>query len=285
MLILSIFANIFIHMIIVKTKEEIEIMRESALIVSKTLGILAKEVKPGVSTLQLDKIAEEFIREQGAIPGFLGLYDFPNTLCMSPNAQVVHGIPNKEPLIEGDIISIDCGALKNGFYGDHAYTFAIGEIAPETEKLLQVTKESLYVGIREFKLGNRVGDVGYAIQKYCEDHGYGVVRELVGHGLGTKMHEDPEMPNYGKRGRGKKFIEGQVVAIEPMINLGTHRITQHRDGWTITTKDNKPSAHFEHDVAIVDGKPELLSTFAYIYEALGIVSDEEDEFRQKALVL
>ena len=282
-LILSIFANISRTMIIVKTREEIEIMRESALIVSKTLGLLAKEVKPGVSTLHLDKIAEEFIREEGAIPGFLGLYDFPNTLCMSPNEQVVHGIPNKEPLIEGDIISIDCGALKNGFYGDHAYTFAVGEIAPETEKLLQVTKESLYVGIREFKLGNRVGDVGYAIQKYSEDHGYGVVRELVGHGLGRKMHEDPEMPNYGKRGRGKKFIEGQVVAIEPMINLGTHRIKQHRDGWTITTQDNKPSAHFEHDVAIVDGKPELLSTFAYIYEALGIVSDEEDEFRQRTL--
>ena len=282
---MSIFANIFIHMIIVKTKEEIELMRESALIVSKTLGILAKEVKPGVSTLQLDKIAEEFIREQGAIPGFLGLYDFPNTLCTSPNEQVVHGIPNKEPLVEGDIISIDCGAIKNGFYGDHAYTFAVGEIALETEKLLQVTKESLYVGIKEFKLGNRVGDVGYAIQKYCEDHGYGVVRELVGHGLGTKMHEDPEMPNYGKRGRGKKFIEGQVVAIEPMINLGTHRIKQHRDGWTITTQDNKPSAHFEHDVAIVDGKPELLSTFAYIYEALGIESNEEKEFRVKELVL
>ena len=282
---LSIFANIFKNMIVVKTKEEIELMRESALIVSKTLGMLAKEVKPGVSTLQLDKMAEEFIRDQGAIPGFLGLYDFPNTLCMSPNEQVVHGIPNKDPLVEGDIISIDCGALKNGFYGDHAYTFAVGEIDPETEKLLQVTKESLYVGIREFKLGNRVGDVGYAIQKYCEDHGYGVVRELVGHGLGSKMHEDPEMPNYGKRGRGKKFIEGQVVAIEPMINMGTQRIKQHRDGWTITTLDNKPSAHFEHDVALVDGKPELLSTFAYIYEALGIVSDEENEFRQKTLVL
>ncbi|NOY48422.1 MAG: type I methionyl aminopeptidase [Chlorobi bacterium] len=267
-------------MIIVKTKEEIEIMRESALVVSKTLGMIAAEVKPGVTTLQLDKMAEEYIREQGAIPGFLGLYDFPNTLCMSPNAQVVHGIPNSKPLIEGDIISIDCGAIKNGFYGDHAYTFAVGEIASETEKLLQVTKASLYVGIREFKINNRVGDVGFAIQQYCESHGYGVVRELVGHGLGKTMHEDPEMPNYGKRGRGKKFIEGMVVAIEPMINMGTHRIKQHRDGWTITTQDNKPSAHFEHDVAIVDGKPELLSTFAYIYEALGIKSDEEKEFRK-----
>lgn len=272
-------------MIIVKTREEIEIMRESALVVSKTLGILAKEVKPGVTTLQLDKLAEEFIREQDAIPGFLGLYDFPNTLCMSPNAQVVHGIPNNKPLIEGDVISIDCGAIKNGFYGDHAYTFEVGEVAPETKKLLDVTKESLYVGIRELKTGNRVGDVGYAIQKYCEDRGYGVVRELVGHGLGRTMHEDPEMPNYGKRGRGKKFIEGMVVAIEPMINLGTHKINQLNDGWTILTRDGKPSAHFEHDVAILDGKPELLSTFQYIYEALGIESDEENEFRQKPLVL
>ena len=272
-------------MIIVKTEEEIEIMRESALVVSRTLGLIAKELKPGVTTLKLDKIAEEYIRDQGAVPGFLGLYDFPNTLCMSPNTQVVHGIPNNEPLVEGDIISIDCGAIKNGFYGDHAYTFAVGEIAAETENLLKVTRESLYVGIREFKLGNRVGDVGFAIQQYCESHGYGVVRELVGHGLGRQMHEDPEMPNYGRRGRGKKFMEGQVVAIEPMINMGTQRIKQHNDGWTITTLDNKPSAHFEHDVALVNGKPELLSTFAYIYESLGIESNEEYEFRQKELVL
>ncbi len=268
-------------MIISKSKEEIELMRESALVVSRTLGMLASEIKPGVTTLKLDKLAEEYIREQNAIPGFLGLYDFPNTLCMSPNAQVVHGIPNKNPLIEGDIISIDCGAVKNGFYGDHAYTFPIGEVAEETKKLLQVTKESLYVGINEFRAGKRVGDVGYAIQKYCEDHGYGVVRELVGHGLGKTMHEDPEMPNYGKRGRGKKFIEGMVVAIEPMINLGTKNINQLNDGWTILTADNKPSAHFEHNVALVDGKPELLSTFKYIYDALGITSKEEDKFRSK----
>ncbi|MCP4801678.1 type I methionyl aminopeptidase [Flavobacteriaceae bacterium] len=272
-------------MIIVKNAEEIELMRESALIVSKTLGMLAKEVKPGVTTMQLDKLAEDFIRSQNAIPGFLGLYDFPNTLCMSPNEQVVHGFPTNDPLKEGDIISIDCGALKNGFYGDHAYTFEVGEVHPDTKKLLEITKESLYVGISELKVGNRVGDVGYAIQQFCESHGYGVVRELVGHGIGRKMHEDPEMPNYGRRGRGKKFINGLVVAIEPMINMGTHRIKQHRDGWTITTLDNKPSAHFEHDVAIVDGIPEILSTFAYIYEALGIESSEEDEFRQKALVL
>lgn len=266
-------------MIIAKTKEEIELMREAALVVSKTLGMLASEVKPGVTTLYLDKLAEDFIREQGAIPGFLGLYDFPNTLCMSPNAQIVHGIPNDTPLKEGDIISIDCGAIKNEFYGDHAYTFAVGEIAPEVEKLLRITKESLYMGIRELKIGKRSGDVGYAIQQYCEAEGYGVVRELVGHGLGKTMHEDPEMPNYGRRGRGKKFIEGMTVAIEPMINLGTKRIEQLADGWTILTKDRKPSAHFEHDVAIVDGKPRLLSTFDYVYEALGIKSNEEDEFR------
>lgn len=254
-------------------------MRESALLVSKTLGILAQEVKPGVTTLYLDKLAETFIRDHGAIPGFLGLYDFPNTLCMSPNAQVVHGIPNDKPLENGDIISIDCGVLKNGFYGDHAYTFEVGEVTAEVKKLLDITKESLYMGIREFKAGNRVEDVGYAIQHHVEKHGYGVVRELVGHGLGTKMHEDPQMPNYGKRGRGKMFVEGMVVAIEPMINMGTHKIDQLRDGWTILTRDRKPSAHFEHDVAIVNGKPQLLSTFQYIYDALGIKSDEEQEFR------
>ncbi|PHS65867.1 MAG: type I methionyl aminopeptidase [Flavobacterium sp.] len=266
-------------MIIVKSKEEIELMREAALIVSKTLGMIASEVKPGVTTLYLDKLAEDFIREQGAIPGFLGLYDFPNTLCMSPNAQVVHGIPNDTPLQEGDIISIDCGAIKNEYYGDHAYTFAVGEVSSEVKKLLKITKESLYAGIRELKIGKRTGDVGYAIQQYCEAHGYGVVRELVGHGLGKTMHEDPEMPNYGRRGKGKKLIEGMTVAIEPMINMGTKRIEQLDDGWTILTRDRKPSAHFEHDVAIVNGKPQLLSTFDYVYEALGIKSNEEDEFR------
>ena len=203
---------------------------------------------------------------------------------MSPNAQVVHGFPTNEPLIEGDIISIDCGALKNEFYGDHAYTFEVGEVDEATKKLLKITKESLYVGIREFKAGNRVGDVGFAIQDYCENHGYGVVRELVGHGLGRKMHEGPEMPNYGRRGRGKKFREGMTVAIEPMINMGTHKIKQLKDGWTILTQDGLPSAHFEHNVAIIDGKPELLSTFKYVYEALGIESDEEEEFRSQKLV-
>jgi methionyl aminopeptidase len=266
---------------IFKTAEEIERIRESALIVSKTLGMLAGEIKPGVTSLKLDALAETFIRDHGAEPGFLGLYDFPNTLCVSPNAQVVHGIPNDTPLEEGDILSVDCGALKDGFYGDHAYTFAVGQIDPAVAKLLQVTKESLYVGIAQFKANNRVGDVGYAIQNYTEAAGYGVVRELVGHGLGAEMHEAPEMPNYGRRGRGKQFKEGLVVAIEPMINQGTRRIKQLKDGWTILTADGKASAHFEHDVAIVNGQPELLSTFDYIYESLGIQSDEEIPFRKK----
>ncbi len=266
-----------------KTLEEIELIRESALLVSKTLGMLASEIKPGVSPLYLDKLAEEFIRDHDATPGFLGMYDFPNTLNMSPNEQVVHGIPTDEPLKDGDIISVDCGVLKNEFYGDHAYTFEVGKVATETKKLLQVTKESLYIGIREFKVGNRVGDVGFAIQNHCESHGYGVVRELVGHGLGRKLHEKPEMPNYGKRGRGKKFIEGMVVAIEPMINMGTKNIKQLKDGWTILTADRKPSAHFEHNIAIINGKPELLSTFNYIYQALGITSNEEEEFREHIL--
>lgn len=266
-------------MIKIKTAEEISLMRESALIVSKTLGMLAKEVKPGVSTLYLDKLAEEFIRDHGAVPGFLGLYDFPNTLCMSPNAQVVHGVPSNNILKDGDIISIDCGAIKHEYYGDHAYTFEVGEVNEDTKHLLKITKESLYIGIDQFRRGKRVGDVGYAIQKYAEDHNYGVVRELVGHGLGRKMHEDPEMPNYGKRGRGKKFKNGMTVAIEPMINQGTRRIKQLKDGWTILTADGKPSAHFEHDVALINGEPKLLSTFDYIYDALNIVSDEEDKFR------
>ena len=271
--------------IILKTEEEIELIRESALIVSKTLGILASEIKPGISTLRLDEIAETHIRDLGAEPGFLGLYEFPNTLCMSPNDQVVHGIPNNEPLKEGDIISIDCGAIKNGFYGDHAYTFAVGEIDPKIEKLLKVSKASLFEGIKNFKKGNRVGDIGYAIQNYCEKEGFGVVRELVGHGLGKTMHEGPEIPNYGRRGRGKKLLDGMVLAIEPMINLGTHKINQLDDGWTILTADGKVSAHFEHNVALINGKPELLSTFDYIYKSLGLSSSEERPFRKEYLAL
>tara|TARA_B100001059_G_scaffold174360_1_gene174684 strand:+ start:31386 stop:32204 length:819 start_codon:yes stop_codon:yes gene_type:complete len=267
-------------MVKIKSLEEIELMRESALIVSQTLGMLAKEIKPGVTTLYLDRLAESFIRDHSAVPGFLGLYDFPNTLCVSPNAEVVHGIPNDKPLEEGDILSVDCGVLKNGFYGDHAYTFEVGQVAKATKKLLEVTKKSLYIGIEAFYHGNRVGDLGYAIQNYTESFGYGVVRELVGHGLGKSMHESPEIPNYGKRGKGKKFINGMVIAIEPMINLGTKNIRHFSDGWTIKTVDNQPSAHFEHNVALIDGKPQLLSTFDYIYEALGIQSDEEIPFKK-----
>ena len=271
--------------IVLKSKEEIELLRESALIVSKTLGMLASEIVPGITSLKLDRLAETYIRDHGAEPGFLGLYDFPNTLCVSPNAQVVHGIPNNIPFEEGDIISIDCGALKNGFYGDHAYTFQVGNIKSDIKKLLEITKASLYEGIKSFKEGNRIGDLGYAIQNYCENEGYGVVRELVGHGLGKEMHEGPEIPNYGKRGRGKKFVNGMVLAIEPMINQGTHKIKQLKDGWSIMTEDGRPSAHFEHNVALIDGKPELLSTFQYIYDAIGISSAEEKPFRKEPLIL
>ena len=267
------------NMSLIKTSEEIELIRESAQLVSKTLGMLASEIKPGINTLYLDNLAESFIRDHKGVPGFLGLYDFPNTLCISPNSQVVHGIPNKEIIKEGEILSIDCGVLKNGYYGDHAYTFTVGEVDKEILELLETTKQSLYVGIEQFKVGNRVGDVGHAIQNYNESKGYGVVRELVGHGLGKEMHEKPEMPNYGKRGSGKKFKEGMVVAIEPMINMGTPNINQLNDGWTILTRDNKPSAHFEHNIAIVNGNPKLLSTFDYIYDSLGIKSDEEIPFK------
>ena len=266
-------------MVKIKSLEEIELIRESALIVSKTLGEIAKEIKPGVTTIYLDQLAESFIRDHGADPGFLGLYDFPNTLCVSPNAEVVHGIPNNTPLEEGDILSVDCGVIKNGFYGDHAYTFEVGQVAEATKKLLEVTKKSLYVGIEAFCQGNRVGDLGYAIQNYSESFGFGVVRELVGHGLGRTLHESPEIPNFGKRGTGKKFVNGMVIAIEPMINLGTKNIRYFSDGWTIKTADNLPSAHFEHNVALINGKPQLLSTFDFIYKALGIQSDEEVPFK------
>jgi len=265
--------------IILKSIDEIKLMHESAQLVSKTLGLIAKEIKPGVTTLFLDKLAEEFIRDNGGKPGFLGMYDFPNTLCVSPNYEVVHGIPNNKPLCDGDIISIDCGVLKNGFYGDHAYTFKIGQVSDKVEKLLDTALESLYIGIQEFKLGNRVGDISHAIQAHNESNGYGVVRELVGHGLGKDLHEAPEIPNYGKKGNGKKFQNGMVIAIEPMINMGTEKVVFLNDGWTVETADKLPSVHFEHDVALIDGKPRLLSTFDFIYESLGIKSEEENEFK------
>jgi methionyl aminopeptidase len=255
-------------MIHYKSAEEIELMREAAQIVSRTLGVIAEKIGPGVTPLQLDKLAEEYIRDQGAVPGFLGLYDFPNTLCTSLNEHVVHGIPGKLELRDGDVLSVDCGSIKNGFYGDHAYSFGIGEVDPAVQKLLDVTKESLYLGIAEMKAGNRLGDVGFAIQKHAESHGYGVVRDLVGHGLGRVMHEDPQVPNYGRQGKGKKLKNGLVLAIEPMINMGDWRVRQLDDGWSIVSRDGKPSAHFEHDVAIVNGEPDILSTFDFVDAAL-----------------
>ena len=255
-------------MIIYKTPEEIEIMRQAAQIVSRTLGKIAEKIGPGVTPLELDALAEDYIRSQNAIPGFLGLYDFPNTLCISVNDAVVHGIPDNKQFEYGDIVSVDCGAIFEGYYGDHAYTFEIGDVDPETKRLLEVTKECLNLGIAETKAGNRIGDIGFAIQQHAEKNGYGVVRDLVGHGLGKTMHEEPQVPNYGRRGRGKKIQDGLTIAIEPMINMGTERVVQLEDHWTIVTEDGKPSAHFEHDVAVVNGKPEVLSTFKYIEEAL-----------------
>ncbi len=256
-------------MIFIKTREEIELMRESALCVSKTLGMLASELKEGVELAKLDKLAEEFIRDLGGKPSFKGYGGtYPASLCISVNDAVVHGIPGKYIVKDGDIVSIDCGVFKNGFHGDHAYTFCIGNVKPEAKRLVEITKECLYVGIEQAKLNNRIGDISYAIQHHAEKNGYGVVRELVGHGLGKNLHEDPQVPNYGKKGTGPKLRDGMVIAIEPMINMGKKDVKQANDGWTIVTKDGLPSAHFEHDVAIVDGKPEILSTFDYIEEAL-----------------
>jgi methionyl aminopeptidase len=255
-------------MIYYKTKEEIEIQRESCLLVGKTLAEVAKLIKPGVTTAYLDKIAEEFIRDNGAIPGFKGLYDCPSTLLTSVNDAVVHGLPSDKPLENGDIVSVDCGVLMNEFYGDSAYTFQIGEVSEEIKKLLEVTKESLTFAIQNAVAGKRIGDIGYAVQSHAEANGYGVVREMVGHGLGKKLHEKPEVPNYGRRGKGLMLKEGLVIAIEPMINMGTKDIKQDKDGWTIKTKDGKPSAHFEHDVVVMKGKADVLSTFDYIEEVL-----------------
>ncbi|MDG1261395.1 MAG: type I methionyl aminopeptidase [Flavobacteriales bacterium] len=251
-----------------KTEEEIDLLRESSLLVGRTLAEVAKVLKPGVSTLDIDKVAEECIRDNEGVPGFLNYNGFPNSLCTSVNSQVVHGIPDDTPLEEGDIVSVDCGVLKNGFYGDSAYTFTIGEVSDEIKKLLRVTKESLYLAIEQAVAGNRMGDIGYAVQHHAESNGYGVVRELVGHGLGQNLHEAPEVPNYGRRGNGMKLREGLVLAIEPMINMGVRQVKQLNDGWTIKTADNLPSAHFEHDVVVRKGKAEILSTFEYIEEVL-----------------
>jgi methionyl aminopeptidase len=251
-----------------KTDEEVELIRESSLLVGRTLAEVAALIKPGVTTLQLDAIAEEFIRDNGAEPGFKGYGGFPNTLCASLNEAVVHGIPNDRPLQDGDIISLDCGVLKNGFYGDSAYTFEVGEVAPEIKKLLSVTKECLSLAIEQAVAGKRIGDIGSAVQTHAESNGYGVVRELVGHGLGTELHEAPEVPNYGRRGNGPRLVDGMVLAIEPMINLGTREILTHEDGWTIVTKDSKVSAHFEHDVVVRSGKADVLSSFVEIEKVI-----------------
>ena len=251
-------------MIRTKTAEDIEILRENALLVSKTLAEVGKHIAPGVTTMELDRIAEAFIRDNGAIPGFLGYGGFPYTLCVSVNDVVVHGFPSSYVLKEGDIVSVDCGTIYKGFYGDSAYTFPVGEVDAETQKLLDVTKESLYKGIEKAVAGNRVGDIGYAIQSYCESFGFSVVREMVGHGIGKNMHESPEVPNYGLSGRGKKLTEGMVICIEPMINAGGRSIYLHDDGWAVSTSNKKKSAHFELMLAIGKGEADVLSTFDYI---------------------
>ncbi len=254
------------RVIILKTDEEIEFMREANRLVGMTLGELSKHIRPGITTLELDRIGEEFIRDHGAVPTFLGYGGFPNSLCTSVNENVVHGIPNNKPLQEGDIISIDCGTKLRGFCGDSAYTFCVGEVSEDVKMLLRITKESLYKGIEQAKEGNRIGDIGSAVQTWCEKHGYSVVRELVGHGIGREMHEAPEVPNYGRRGIGPLIRNGMCIAIEPMINMGGKKVVFENDGWTVRTKDRKPSAHFEHTVAIRNGKADILSTFEFIQE-------------------
>jgi methionyl aminopeptidase len=255
-------------MILLKTNEEIELIRQSSLLVGMTHAAVAREIREGISTLALDKIAEDFIRSHGGVPAFKGYRGFPGTLCVSVNSQVVHGIPGKYELKSGDIISVDCGVKMNGYYGDSAYTFPIGEVKPEILKLLKVTKESLYRGIEKAVVGGRLGDISAAVQEHAEHNGYGVVRELVGHGVGKHLHEEPEVPNYGRKGSGPKLADGLVIAIEPMINMGTKKVNQHSDGWTITTADGLPSAHFEHTVAVRQGKADILSSFEGIEQVL-----------------
>ena len=257
-------------MIFLKSDEEIEFLRISNQIVAKTLAELAKIIAPGVSTMQLNNIADEFIRDNGAVPNFLNYGGFPYSICTSVNEQVVHGFPSDKVFLEdGDIISVDCGTLINGFNGDSAYTFCVGDVKPEIVDLLRATKESLYKGIEQAEEGKRLGDVGNAIQTYCEERGYSVVREMVGHGVGRKLHESPEVPNYGRKGNGVMLKAGMTIAIEPMINLGTRHLVFEKDGWTTRTLDRKPSAHFEHSVAIRRGKADILSSFEYVEQVLG----------------
>lgn len=257
-------------MIYLKTEEEIELMREANQLVARTLGELAKHIKPGISTLHLDQVAETFIRDHGAVPAFLGYEGFPNSICTSVNEQVIHGIPSRQVVLkDGDIISIDCGTVLNGFVGDSAYTFCVGEVAEDVKSLLRTTKEALYKGIERAVHGNRVGDISHAIQSYCEARNTSVVREFVGHGCGRKMHEAPEVPNYGKKGNGPMLRNGMCICIEPMINQGRKDILPEKDGWTIRTKDRKCSAHFEHCIAVRRGGAQILSSFDYLEEIVG----------------
>jgi len=251
-----------------KTEEEIDLIRESSLLVARTHAEIAGMIKPGITTLSLDEIAEEFIRDNGGVPAFKGYNGFPNTLCMSPNDQVVHGIPDRRVLKNGEILSVDCGVFMDGYYGDSAFTYEVGEVDNEKKQLLKVTKESLYKGIEMAIIGNRIGDIGYAVQKHAESFGYTVVRELVGHGIGKNLHESPEVPNYGNKGTGPVLKDRLVIAIEPMINIGKRDIMQHDDGWTIKTIDNKPSAHFEHTIVVREGVAEILSSFKEIEEKI-----------------
>lgn len=262
-------------MIFLKTEDEIELLRKSNLLVGQTLAEIAKVLKPGVTTKELDRVAEEFIRDNGAVPTFKGFPNqngepFPASICTSVNEQVVHGIPSDDVVLkEGDIVSVDCGTYMNGFCGDSAYTFCVGEVEDEVRKLLKVTKEALYIGIQNAVQGKRLGDIGYAIQQHCESNSYGVVREFVGHGIGKEMHEDPQVPNYGKRGYGTMLKKGLCIAIEPMITLGNRQIVMEHDGWTVRTKDRKCAAHFEHTVAVGMGEADILSTFRFIEEVVG----------------
>jgi methionyl aminopeptidase len=253
---------------ILKTDQEVALMKDSALLVSKTLAMVATSLRPGIDTLTLDKLIAEFIRDHGAIPSFLNYHGYPFNSCISVNDVVVHGFPNTKELRDGDIVSVDVGVILNGWHGDHAYCFAIGDPGPAISQLIQITKESLYKGIEKAIAGNRVGDISFAIQEHTEKkNGYGVVRELVGHGLGKELHEDPQVPNYGKRGSGPKLKEGLVLAIEPMINLGKKEVFTDKDGWTVRTKDGKASVHFEHDVCVRKEKAEILSDYAPIEAA------------------
>lgn len=259
-------------MVYLKTDEEIELLRISNRLVAKTLGEIARIIAPGVTTGQLDALAEEYLRDHGAVPGFLGYGGFPKSICTSVNEQVVHGIPSdKTVLKDGDIVSVDCGAYINGFHGDSAYTFPVGEVSQEVMQLLRTTKEALYLGIAKAEEGNRMGDLSFAIQSHCESRGYSVVREMIGHGIGRHLHEAPEVPNFGRKGNGIVLKSGMTLAIEPMINMGKKALVFERDGWTTRTVDRKPSAHFEHSVAIRRGKADILSTFEYIEQVIGII--------------